>query len=374
MSRFSARHLRTLTRPGLYSDGGNLYLQVRGPTQRSWLFRYMIDGKARSMGLGHVNEVSLAEARNKADAARKLLREGIDPREQRDAMHTAAVAAKARAHTFCDAVRHYIAAQEVGWHNAIHRHNWRASLATYVEPVIGTLPVEAIDTDLVLKVPESIWRTKTETASRIRGRIEMVLSYAIARGWREGPNPAVWCGHLQLMLPRRTKVLPVEHHPALDWREAPPFMGKLREQDSIGARALQFAILTATRSGEGAFCYLGRNRHGARDVDNPRLAHEGRQRTPSAAVEPGARRAAIGVAAAHRHGALIPRPAAKAPTHNGDVVAPTSPHGAGGHHSARLPFDVPRLGGRSHELPQPRCRAGVGAHHRQSSGGGLPVQ
>jgi integrase len=249
-ARCAARQLRTLTKPGLYSDGGNLYLQVRGPTQRSWLFHYMIAGTARSMGLGHVDNVSLVEARNKADAARRLVREGVDPREQRDAVRAAAITAKARAVTFSEVADRYIAAHEAGWRSAKHRAEWRTSLASYVEPMLGSVPVEKIDTQMVLKVLEPIWHTKTETASRTRGRIEMVLSYATARGWRDGPNPAVWRGHLQLMLPRRSKVSPVVHYPALDWREAPAFMAQLRARDGIGAKALQFTILTAVRNRE----------------------------------------------------------------------------------------------------------------------------
>jgi integrase len=210
----------------------------------------MIRGKARSMGLGHVDEVSLAEARNQADAARRLLRAGTDPLAARDAARTAAITAKARTVTFSEVTERYITAQQAGWRSARHGKIWRASLTNDVEPLIGNLPVEMINTNLVLQVLEPIWRTKPETAARVRGRIEMVLSYAIARGWRDGPNPAVWRGHLQLMLPAPTKLRPVEHFSALDWHEAPGFMAKLREQDSVGARALQFAILTAARSGE----------------------------------------------------------------------------------------------------------------------------
>ena len=241
----TALKLRKLTKPGLYSDGGNLYLQVRGPQQRSWLFRYMIQGRARSMGLGHVDDVSLVEARNKADAARKLVREGTDPLDVR-----ATEQARAKAITFGEAAERYVTTQEAGWRSAEHGATWRATLAADVVPVIGKIPVEAIDTDLVLKVLNPIWRVKPETASRIRGRIEKVLSYAIVQGWRSGPNPAAWRGHLQLTLPAVRKVRPVQHFAACDWREAPAFMAKLREQNGMGARALEFAILTAARSGE----------------------------------------------------------------------------------------------------------------------------
>jgi integrase len=234
--------LRKLTKPGLYGDGQNLYLQVRGPTQRSWLFRYMIAGRARSMGLGHVDDVSLVEARNKADAARKLVRDGVDPLDAR-------AVAQARTITFGEAARRYVEANEAGWRSAKHRATWRSSMAE-VEPAIGALAVEAIDTDAVLRVLTPIWQVKPESASRIRGRIEKVLSFATVQRWRSGPNPAVWHGHLQLILPAVRKVRPAQHYAALDWREAPAFMAKLGEQPGMGARALEFAILTAGRSGE----------------------------------------------------------------------------------------------------------------------------
>ena len=234
--------LRKLTKPGLYGDGQNLYLQVRGPTQRSWLFRYMIAGRARSMGLGHVDDVSLVEARNKADAARKLVRDGVDPLDAR-------AVAQARTITFGEAARRYVEANEAGWRSEKHRATWRSSLAE-VEPAIGGLPVEAIDTAAVLRVLTPIWQIKPESASRIRGRIEKVLSFATVQRWRSGPNPAVWHGHLQLILPPVRKVRPAQHFAACDWREAPAFMAKLANQKGIGARALEFAILTAARSGE----------------------------------------------------------------------------------------------------------------------------
>jgi integrase len=250
MPVLTALRLRSLTAPGLYGDGGNLWLQVRGPGRRSWLFRFTLHGRARSMGLGSADDVTLAEARNRADAARALLRDGIDPLAHRDAARVEAIATAARAVTFAQVTERYVTAQEAGWRSMQHRAVWRASMAQHVLPILAPLPVQAIDTSLVLKVLEPLWTTIPETASRLRGRIESVLSYATARGWREGPNPALWRGHLQLMLPRKSKVRPVQHFAALDWREAPTFMATLRALDSIGARALQFLLLTAARSGE----------------------------------------------------------------------------------------------------------------------------
>jgi integrase len=250
MPALTALRLRTLTKPGLYGDGGNLWLQVRGPGRRSWLFRFTLRGKAHSMGLGSADDVPLAEARARADAARALLRDGVNPLAHRETARAAAIAASARAVTFGEVMERYVASQETGWRSMRHRSLWQASMAQHVLPVLGTLPVDAIDTNLVMKVLEPLWQTTTETASRLRGRIEAVLSYAKVRGWRSGENPATWRGHLQLMLPRRSKVKPVVHFAAIDWRVIPEFMTKLRELDSIGARALQFTILTAARSGE----------------------------------------------------------------------------------------------------------------------------
>jgi integrase len=250
MPALSAARLRSLTTPGLYGDGGNLWLQVRGPNRRSWLFRYTLDGKARVMGLGTARDVSLAEARNRADAARALLRNGVDPLAHRDAARAAVAAAAARAVTFHEVTERYVAAHEVGWRSTRHRADWRASMVQHVLPTLGALPIGAIDTSLVLQVLEPLWTTIPETASRLRGRIESVLSYATARGWREGPNPAVWRGHLQLMLPAVRKVRSKQHFAALDWREAPAFMAELRALERIGAKALQFLVLTAARAGE----------------------------------------------------------------------------------------------------------------------------
>ena len=202
------------------------------------------------MGLGSVADVSLAEAREQVDAARKMLRDGVDPIGQRRATRKVAIAAGERNVTFTQAAAHYIAANEAGWRNSRSQEQWHSSLRRYAEPVIGKLRCDAVTTDHVLAVLEPIWRGKPETAGRVRGRLETVLSYATVRGWREGANPAVWRGHLQLMLPAKGKIAKVKHHAALDWREMRPFMAALRERDGMGARALEFAILTAARSGE----------------------------------------------------------------------------------------------------------------------------
>ncbi len=249
MGKISAAKLRTLTKPGAFGDGGGLYLQVRGPENRSWLFRYKLHGRARLMGLGALSEVSLAEAREAAVAARKLVRQGVDPIDQRQAKRAEATA-RAGLNTFAEVADAYMAAHAAGWRNPKHRQQWRNTLDTYAKPVLGSLSVAAIGTAEVTRVLEPIWREKPETASRLRGRIESVLDYAKTHGWRSGENPARWKGHLDNVLPARGKIAKVQHHPALPWREMGAFMAALEQQDGIGALALRFTILTAARTGE----------------------------------------------------------------------------------------------------------------------------
>ena len=236
--------------PGFYSDGGGLYLRV-GPTgAKSWVFRYRIDGKLRDMGLGPTHAVTLAEARAKATEARKLRVDGADPLQARQAVRQAAKLEAAKAMTFQQCADAYIEAHRAGWKNEKHGAQWGATLAAHVYPVFGELPVAAIDTGLVMKALEPIWTTKTETASRVRGRIESVLDWATTREYRTGENPARWRGHLDNLLPARSKVQKVEHHAAMPYTDVGDFMARLRQQAGAGARALELAILTAARSGE----------------------------------------------------------------------------------------------------------------------------
>jgi integrase len=248
MSKLNAARLRTLTKPGTYGDGGALYLQVRGPENRSWLYRFKLHGKAHLMGLGTVDDVSLAEARDAAAAARKLVKQGVNPIDQRRAAR-AEGAAQASV-TFTQVAEAYIAAHERSWRNAKHRQQWRNTLDTYADPILGKLSVAQVKVGDVMRVLEPLWHAKTETASRLRGRIEAVLDYATARGWRAGENPARWRGHLDNLLPARSKVARVEHHAALPWREIGAFMAALAEEEGISALALRLAILTAARTGE----------------------------------------------------------------------------------------------------------------------------
>ena len=252
----TAAKVRT-AKAGRYGDGAGLYLLVRGPEARFWLFRYVRAGKMREMGLGAASgpaAVSLADARVKARRLHDLVREGRDPLDERDATRAAEAAAaqeaRVRAVTFRQVADAYIAAHEASWRNAKHRQQWSNTLETYAHPVLGDLSVTNVDTGAVMSVLEPIWRTKSETASRLRGRIEAVLDYAKARGWRDAENPARWRGHVANMLPNRTKVQPVEHHAALPWRDIGAFLARLADQEGLGALALRFTILTAARTSE----------------------------------------------------------------------------------------------------------------------------
>lgn len=244
-----------LKEPGLYPDGGGLYLQVTrgvdGGARRSWVLRFRtIAGKPREMGLGSALDVALADARIDADAARKLVRKGLDPIEERKLTRKKAIAEAVRAMSFKQCAEAYIAAHEASWKNPKHRQQWSRTLETYAYPVFGDLPVNSVDVALVTKVLDPIWQTKTETAARVRGRIESVLDWASVRGLRDGANPARWRGHLQRALPARSKVQRVRHHPALPYTELPAFLAQLRAMRSLSARALEFLILTATRTSE----------------------------------------------------------------------------------------------------------------------------
>jgi integrase len=251
---------RAIRKPGMYADGNGLYLQIT-EGGASWIYRYMLNGNAREMGLGPLALYGLHEARVKALDARRLRHEGVDPINARRAARAKAQIDAVSAMTFTQCAGAYVNAHRAGWRNAKHAAQWEATLATYAEPIIGALPVDTVDTALVMKVLEQevrvapderapLWTAKPETASRLRGRIESILDWAKVRGYREGENPARWRGHLDKLLPARTKVRKVEHHAALPYDELPEFMTTLRAEDGIAARALEFAILTAARTGE----------------------------------------------------------------------------------------------------------------------------
>jgi len=248
-NRLTAISVQRAKEPGRYADGGGLYLQV-GPTGgKSWLFRYTRHGKAREMGLGAVNVLSLADARAAA-AVRQTLAAGADPLEAREAERRRQEAEASSGMTFAECASAYIDAHKAGWRNEKHVAQWSMTIKTYAEPVFGALPVRAVDLNLVLKVLEPIWQAKPETAARLRGRIEAILDWAAVRGYRSADNPARWKGHLDKLLPPRSKVQRVRHHAALPYEEMGAFMGALRNREEGAARALEFTILTAARTSE----------------------------------------------------------------------------------------------------------------------------
>jgi integrase len=256
IEKLDANKIKRLKQPGYYGDGGGLWLRI-GPTgAKSWVFRYRVGGgngvvgRQREMGLGSCDTFNLFEARERARAMRQERDAGVDPIEKRRAERTALIVATAKAMTFRQCAEAFIESHEAGWRNAKHAAQWSATLATYVYPHFGALPVAAVDVGLVMKAVQPIWKTKPETAGRVRGRIESILDWAKTAGYREGENPARWRGHLEHMLPKRAKVQKVEHHAALPYREVGEFMAALREQAGVAARALEFAILTASRTGE----------------------------------------------------------------------------------------------------------------------------
>ena len=229
--------------PGKYEDGGGLRLVVSPSGARKWVFRFTINGRRREMGLGSFPDVSLAEAREKAAECRKLVREGTDPIEARRQ-------AQVKVPTFTSCAARYIRAHRRGWKNAKHARQWVSTLKTYACPVIGNKPVDAISTEDILAILSPIWTEKTETAKRVQGRIENILDFAAAHKWRDQMNPARWRGHLDKLLPRPSRVKKVTHHPAMPYSEVPAFMVELANNSSISAKALQFLILTATRTSE----------------------------------------------------------------------------------------------------------------------------
>ena len=248
--RLTALKVEKAKKPGMYADGGGLYLRVTPEGARNWVLRYMLDRKPHWMGLGPLALYGLADARARALDARKKRHDGIDPIEARRAERARRRLDAAKTITFKQCADSYISAHRAGWRNGKHAAQWGATLSTYASPVIGALPVQSVDTALVLKVLEPIWAAKPETASRLRGRLESILDFAKVRGYRDGENPARWRGHLDKLLPARSKVRAIEHHAALPYAEMPAFLPALREQEGGAARALEFLILTATRTGE----------------------------------------------------------------------------------------------------------------------------
>jgi integrase len=262
MHLLKAIALRSLP-PGRHADGGGLYFAVsKNGAGRSWMFRTRRDGMLREMGLGSWHSVTLEKARRKAAALRDAFLDGRDPIAEKKAARQAVRVDEAKATTFEQAAQAYIRAHRAGWKSPKSLVSWEHTLSAFAYPVIGKLPVDAIDTDLVMKVlgqevadgpggkPASLWNARPETASRLRGRLECILDYARVIGERQGENPARWRGHLDHLLPARQAVAKTVHHPALAYRDLPAFLAELRERDGLAARALEFTILTTARTGE----------------------------------------------------------------------------------------------------------------------------
>jgi integrase len=272
MMRLTAAFVASCTQQGRYGDGGGLYLQVtpvqgagraskrragvRQPVRKvavtkQWLFRYQMAGKARAMGLGPVHTYSLAEAREAARKARQLVHQGIDPIDQRRDGHAARKVAEAKRLTFQQVAEHYIARHEGKW-SPKHAKDWRASLASYVYPVLDGVDVGSVDTPLVIKVLDPHWQAKTDTMMKVRGRIEEVLDHAAVRHLRPAgsDNPARWKGLLDKTFPSRQEIAKTVHLAAMPYAAVPAFMAALRAVEGVPARALELTVLTAVRSGE----------------------------------------------------------------------------------------------------------------------------
>jgi integrase len=267
----TVKRVERLKQKGRFADGGGLYLQVNQSGSKSWVFKYertIRDAAGRPkrkehmIGLGGLDTFSLAEARERARALRQKLKDGIDPLATKRAEKAQRELAAAKTLTFAQATQSYFDQHEAGWRNRKHAAQFISTLSTYAYPIIGNLPIAAIDTGLVLKVLEQrvdagrgypagpLWQARPETASRLRGRIEGVLAWATVRGYRAGDNPARWRGHLSEALPARNSSKAVDHHAALPYAELPAFMAELRQREGVGAQALEFTILTAARTGE----------------------------------------------------------------------------------------------------------------------------
>lgn len=254
INRLTALAVTKLKKPGLYSDGLGLYVQVSGDGKekigRSWLFKFTLNGRAREMGLGSAGTFSLSEAREAARRARQLLHQRLDPIEVRNAERAAKAVETIKAISFRECCRAYLEKRRVGWRSAEYAVQWEKQLTAHIYPLLGDLPVGRIDVGVVVKALSPIWQSTPDTASRLRQRIESVLDHAIALGYREPPNPARWKGHLDHILPEPSKLAKVQHFAALPYREVGEFIARLRAITSTAARALEFLVLTATRTGD----------------------------------------------------------------------------------------------------------------------------
>jgi integrase len=248
----SATEVRRLNRPGLHAVGGvsGLLLQVIDSGARSWILRTMVGKKRRDIGLGGFPDVSLATAREKARDTKEKIKQGVDPVAERKAVRNKLIAAQGKFITFRDAAIKCHAARAQEFRNAKHARDWLSSLERYAFPIIGDMPLGDVDVPHIKNVLDPIWTTKTETATRVRQRLEAVLSWGTVSKHRTGENPARWEANLKELLPKPSKVIKKSNFRSLPYKQVPAFMTTLRKQDGIGAKALEFAILTVARSGE----------------------------------------------------------------------------------------------------------------------------
>ncbi len=260
LQRLTAQAVKRLKQPGLYNDGGGLCLRIKPTGGKFWAFRYMLNGTAREMGLGAEHTIPLAEAREKATGYRKLLDAGVDPINTRKSEKSKKLTEEARALTFKQCAEVYVEAHKESWRNAKHAQQWENTLKTYAYPIIGDVLVRDIDDVFVTKVLEqknkafkdgkTLWQARTETASRLRGRIEKILDWATVKKYRQGENPARWQGHLKITMGAGSKAQGIKHQPALPYAQIGDFMVSLKEQDGIAPLSLMFTIMTAARTSE----------------------------------------------------------------------------------------------------------------------------
>ena len=252
--KFSADQVEKLSVVGTHADGKGLYLQVAGTGTKSWLYRYQLAGRRRNMGLGGYPAMTLSQARKKKNDYQMRVKAGIDPLEEKRKSKEQGTADRreqaALLMTFSRCAEEYIEAKRSGWKNRKHAQQWENTLATYADPVIGDMPVKQIESEHILEVLQPIWLDKTETANRVRNRIELVLDYATTLKHRTGDNPGRWRGNLSNLLPSPSKVKEVKHHTALHYDDMPEFMANLSNAKGLGSRALILTILAATRTSE----------------------------------------------------------------------------------------------------------------------------
>lgn len=248
--KFTAMEVNRIKEPGKHPIGENLYLQITGSGTRSWIFRYHFRGKARWMGLGSTKNITLAQARDQVIDFRRKIASDLDPIEERLRTRSENSKSQKQSPSFDECARDYIKAHKAAWNNPKHISQWENTIATYASPVIGTMSISCITTEDVLRVLQPIWAVKTETASRLRGRMERILSWAKVKKLRQGENPAIWRGNLDQLLPRKNAVQTTTNFKALPFSQIQEFLSNLRTLDGISPRALEFLIFTATRTGE----------------------------------------------------------------------------------------------------------------------------